>query len=277
MPLRFEKWEGLGNDFIILAEEDAGGLDVRAISDRHRGIGADGVLLVGRSGEGPPSMRVRNADGSEPEMCGNGLRCVALHLVRSGRCPAGRPFVVDTGAGPHTCEVVDPSAGLVRVAMRPASLEPGSIPTTLPAERGAVLERAIDLGGHRLTISCVSMGNPHAVTFDALDAPQRAALGPRLEGATALFPARVNAGFARLTGPRAIELFVHERGAGWTEACGTGACAAAVAAVATGRIAGPGAIAVTLPGGTLSIEVPGPGQPVQMTGPARRVFVGELA
>jgi diaminopimelate epimerase len=276
VAVRFEKWEGLGNDFVVVSPEAAEGLDARAVCDRHRGIGADGVLIVSPPGTGPARMRVINADGSEPEMCGNGLRCAALSLVAAGLAPAGRPFPVLTGAGLHTCEVVDGAAGLVRVTMRPPALAPAEVPTTLPAEQGAVLDRAIHLGARALAVSCVSMGNPHAVTFDPLDGSERAELGPLLEAATDLFPARVNAGFARLTGPRAIELFVHERGAGWTEACGTGACAAAVAAVATGRIAPGGPIAVTLPGGTLTIEVPAPGQPVRMTGPARRVFVGEL-
>jgi diaminopimelate epimerase len=275
VTLPFEKWEGLGNDFVIVRPDAGALLDVRAVCDRHRGVGADGVLIVSPPGPGPASMRVLNADGTEPEMCGNGLRCAALHLVQAGLCPAGRPFVVETGAGPHPSEVVDLAAGLVRVAMRPASLSPGALPTTLTGA-GAVLDRTVHLGGHPLTISCVSMGNPHAVTFDPVEPAARAVLGPLLEAATDLFPARVNAGFARLTGLRSIELFVHERGVGWTEACGTGACAAAVAAVATGRIAPGGPIAVTLPGGTLSIEVQGPGQPVLMTGPARRVFVGEL-
>lgn len=277
MALRFEKWEGLGNDFVIVTPGVADLLEARAVCDRHRGIGADGLLIVAPpSGTTPPSMRVINADGSEPEMCGNGLRCAALSLVRAGHVKAGATFVVDTGAGPHACEVLDEKAGIVRVAMRAPSLVPAEVPTTLAGEGGAVLDRPIELEGRALAVSCVSMGNPHAVTFDPIDATARAMLGPALESATSLFPQRVNAGFARLTGPRAIELFVHERGAGWTEACGTGACAAAVAAVATGRIPRPGPIDVKLPGGTLTIEVQEPGQPVRMTGPARRVFVGEL-
>jgi diaminopimelate epimerase len=120
------------------------------------------------------------------------------------------------------------------------------------------------------------MGNPHAVVFDEVSASDRAALGPALEGLVSLFPARVNAGFARLVGPRTMELHVYERGAGWTQACGTGACAAAVAAVETSRVSREGSIVVRLPGGELEIDVGAPGARVRMTGPARHVFSGEV-
>jgi diaminopimelate epimerase len=279
VSIPFEKWEGLGNDFLIVSAADAPRVDARAVCDRHRGVGGDGVLVVAPAvGFAPASMRVLNADGSEPEMCGNGLRCAALHLVRAGFFPEGQRFSVDTLAGPHGCEVLDGARGIVRVEMRAPSLVPSEIPTTLrgAGEDAAVLDGTIEVLGHRLSVTAVSMGNPHAVTFDALSAAERALLGPAIEGATDLFPARVNAGFARLTGPRALELFVYERGAGWTQACGTGACAAAVAAVATGRIEPEGPIEVTLPGGVLSIEVRGASDPVRMTGPARQVFVGAL-
>lgn len=276
MRVHFEKWEGLGNDFVIVGALD--GLDVRAVCDRHRGVGGDGVLVVNAAG-GRASMRVINADGSEPEMCGNGLRCAALHLVRAGHFASSQRFVVDTLAGPHGCEVLDVEAGIVRVDMRVPSLRPSEIPTTLrptSGEDAPVIDVPFTIASRRLSLTAVSMGNPHAVTFDALSAEDRALLGPAIEADVAHFPARVNAGFAHLTGPRAIELFVHERGAGWTEACGTGACAAAVAAVITGRVPRTGPIAVTLPGGTLTIEVGAEGEPVRMTGPARHVFSGEL-
>lgn len=268
MTVRFEKWEGLGNDFVIVADRE--GIDVTAVCDRHRGVGADGVLVV--KGGARPSMAVINADGSEPEMCGNGLRCAALYLVERGEAKAGEVFVVDTAAGPHACEVLD--AGVVRVEMRAPELAAAKVPTTLATE-GAALDVEYSVLSRTLHVTAVSMGNPHAVIFEPVDASERARLGPAIEGDTAAFPQRVNVGFASLTGPRAITLHVYERGAGWTEACGTGACAAAVAAIETGRIAPGGPIAVTLPGGTLTIDVRG-AAPVRMTGPARRVFVGAL-
>jgi diaminopimelate epimerase len=279
VTLQFEKWEGLGNDFVVVGPQALERrVDVRAMCDRHRGIGADGVLVVAPATEGrPASMRVVNADGSEPEMCGNGLRCAALHLVRARRAPAGERFVVDTAAGPHGCEVLDVERGIVRVEMRAPVLTASEIPTTLaPSPGDRALDVAIDVLGRTVHVTAVSMGNPHAVTFDPISATERLVLGPAIEGAITFFPARANAGFARITGERAIELFVHERGAGWTEACGTGACAAAVAAIETGRIARGGPIEVTLPGGTLTIEVGAPGQPVRMTGPARHVFSGTI-
>lgn len=271
MPLAFEKWEGLGNDFVVL--RGGSGLDrARAVAlcDRHRGIGADGVLEVGVEG-GRISMRVVNADGSEPEMCGNGLRCVARYAFAAGLATTGR-FVVETASGPHGCEILD--GDLVRVEMRAPSLAPADVPVRAAHP---MIDAPVEVGARTLHLTAVSMGNPHAVTFDALEPGERRALGPALEGLVALFPARVNAGFARVVpdGERTIELHVFERGAGWTEACGTGACAAAAAAVETGRLSrSDGPIRVRLPGGDLSIDLGAPGQRAWMTGPARRVFVG---
>lgn len=277
MTIRFEKWEGLGNDFIVVAPEDIVRADARALCDRHRGVGGDGVLVVApASGDRSASMRVVNADGTEPEMCGNGLRCAALHLVRAGHAPARERFVMATAAGPHGCEVLDVAKGIVRVQMRAPVLVPAEVPTTLAGTGARAADAPLEIAGRTVNVTAVSMGNPHAVTFDALSEAERLVLGPAIEADVAHFPSRVNAGFARLTGERAIELFVHERGAGWTEACGTGACAAAVAAIETGRIPRGGPIDVTLPGGTLVIDVGASGEPVWMTGPARRVFSGEL-
>lgn len=268
MSLRFEKYEGLGNDFVIVeAASMERELAVR-ICDRHRGVGADGVLLTGLDGEGAPFMRVINADGSEPEMCGNGLRCVARYLAARGLVRETR-FVVQTEAGPHACEVHE--GGDVTVAMRPASLVPREVPI---AGEAPMIDAPLAVGGRTLRVTAVSMGNPHAVTFDDVG-ETRAALGPLVEGHPT-FTARANAGFAAMRGERAIDLFVFERGVGWTEACGTGACAAAVAAVETGRAPRGEAITVRLPGGPLSIVVGTPGAPVMMRGPARRVFSGAL-
>jgi len=300
--LRFAKYEGLGNDFIVV---DASAPDVfdrslaraevvAAICDRHRGIGADGLLLAGVI-HGVPFMRVLNADGSEPEMCGNGLRCVALHLARTGQLPeraetesaqtegtqtegtqteGTHTLIFDTGAGPHgvTLHAVGES-GVVEVQMRAPSLVPSAVPVCALAP---LVDAPLEVDGHTLRVTAVSMGNPHVVTFDVLSVAERLALGPRLER-DARFPEGVNVGFAQMTASDALTLHVFERGVGWTEACGTGACAAAVAAVESGRAERGRTLRVALPGGTLLVRVGAPGASVYMTGPARHVFDGTLA
>jgi diaminopimelate epimerase len=276
MAQQFAKYEGLGNDFVIieaLGAENApvSDAEVRALCDRHRGIGADGVLLI-EGNAAQPRMRVINADGSQPEMCGNGLRCVALHLARRGIAPAGSDFVVDTDAGPHRCKVESTERmSIVEVSMRPASLIPSEIPVL--SDKPQVLDEAFSVAGTQLELSCVSMGNPHAVSFDELDKAARAKLGPLLEKHER-FPNAANIGFARVLGPQQLELAVWERGVGFTEACGTGACACAVAAVETGRARREQPISVKLPGGVLEIHVGQRGDRITMRGPARHVFDG---
>lgn len=267
VDLRFEKYEGLGNDFIVF---DAGHDRITEkvamrLCDRHRGVGADGVLLAGVAG-GRPFMRVRNADGSTPEMCGNGVRCVALFLHARGLV-GDDAYVLDTDAGPHDVCVLP--GGSVEVGMRPASLDPADLPLTSDAPW---IDEPIQVAGHALRVTAVSMGNPHAVTFDAVP---RELVGPALE-VEPRFPERVNAGFATLT-DEGLDLAVWERGVGWTQACGTGACAAVVAAVETGRAERGRDLRVRLPGGGLVIRVCGPGEPILMTGPARRVFSGTVS
>lgn len=273
MRLRFAKYEGLGNDFIVVDRTAAlaQALDrrtVTALCDRHFGVGADGVLLVDVEA---PSMRVLNADGSIPEMCGNGLRCVALHLVRRGAA-AGR-FDVATDAGPHVCDVVLAGEGegaSVEVEMRVPSIAPRDVPVV--SDRPLV-DETLDVDGRPVRGTAVSMGNPHFVTFDDVG-DARTTLGPRLER-DPRFPEGVNVGFATMR-DGGIDLSVFERGSGWTMACGTGACAAAVAAVETGRAERGAPIEVRLPGGTLVIRVGSRGERVTMRGPAHFVFDGEL-
>ena len=265
--LAFEKWEGLGNDFLIVRAGAA--LDpavVAALCDRHRGVGGDGVLEVGVDGM-RPFMRVINADGTSPQMCGNGLRCVARYLVDRGLVDRSS-FEVDTDAGPHAVEV---DGALVEVAMRPASLVPAELPL---AAAEPWIDAPIEVAGQALRVTAVSMGNPHAVLFDPLDRATRDRVGPALER-DPRFPERVNVGFATLA-PDGLDLAVWERGVGWTQACGTGACAAAVAAVETGRAERGAPLTVRLPGGPLTIAVGEPAAPVRMTGPARHVFSGEV-
>lgn len=270
MTIAFSKYEGLGNDFIVIDDrqvklEEAERL-APSLCDRHRGVGADGILLVGVRGASP-RMRVINADGSRPQMCGNGLRCVALHIVRAGL--ADGAMTVETDAGPHPVEVL--KDGRVSVSMVPASFAPGELPVIADAP---LIDAPFEVGGRTLAVTAVSMGNPHAVIFDTLG-DDRWSLGPAL-GADARFPQGVNVGFAQRTGPQAFELHVLERGVGWTQACGTGACAAAAAAVTTKRAQEGHPIAITLPGGRLDITIGPPGQRIIMTGPARHVFEGQL-
>jgi len=266
----FVKAEGLGNDFLIVDGRGAA-LDAlaarlqpltRAICDRHRGVGADGLLLVGdATGPGADvTMRVINADGSRPQMCGNGLRCVALWLARS----EGRDtWCVDTDAGPRRCRVIDSPDG-----------------ADIDVDMGAVVHGEpvvlTPTGGAARSFARVSMGNPHAVAFVAEgEDPEGLArgLGPLLER-DPVFPEGTNVEFARIERD-AVTLWVWERGCGITDACGTGACATAAAAVATGQLPAGQPLVVTLPGGPLWITVPrDPGEPVRMRGPARLVFTG---
>lgn len=267
MQIAFAKYEGLGNDFIIVDGVDIAPAQAIALCDRHLGIGADGVLIVDLSA-GEPSMRVINADGSVPEMCGNGIRCVAWHLVRTGRRQA-REMRIETDAGPHRCELLDD--GRVAVEMAVPSLDPASVPVR---SDGEVIDRPFDVGGDTVRLTAVSMGNPHAVTFDDVG-ERRRTLGPAIQN-DPRFPKQANVGFARLAADGSIDLDVYERGAGWTRACGTGACAAGVAAVETGRAERGAKIAVRLPGGRLDIVVGPLGRPVTMTGPARHVYDGTI-
>ncbi len=271
--MKFWKYEGLGNDFVLTHDEvdRATAID---LCHRSLGVGADGVLVVTRDG-GEPTVKVWNSDGSDAEICGNGLRCVTLHLVDVEGMAT--PLTLRSGAGLHRCHVVDgPSEegrAVVHVEMGRAALSRAVVPVLGGGEH--MIEERLEAGGRSFAFTAVGMGNPHAVTFDALDAEDVPRLGPLFE-VHDLFPAKVNVGFARFSsGEGRIDLTVWERGAGLTGACGSGACAAAVAATVTGRIARGTPVQVVQPGGTLTITV-GEGQSVQMTGPARRVFSGEL-
>lgn len=273
MLLSFHKYEGLGNDFLIVEGELLGeaGLTAEqalALCDRHRGVGADGVLILDLE---KPSMRVINADGSVPEMCGNGLRCAALHLARRGG-DAELEVSIDSGAGTQRCRVRQHGAeGTVRVHLQGASFRPQDIGLQ---SKGPWRDERIDVDGRELVVTAVSMGNPHLVTFDDVG-EARFALGEALQ-ADPRFSAGINVGFAsELTGD-AMRLDVLERGAGWTQACGTGAAAAAVAAVETGRAKRGAPLRVDLPGGSLLLSVDDPGEAVTMEGPARFVFRGEV-
>jgi diaminopimelate epimerase len=259
VTLRFAKYHGLGNDFVLVDGPlmDAG----RAIRicDRHRGIGADGVvtILPAKSPGAAATMHIYNPDGSVPEMCGNAIRCLAAHLSATRGAPDA--VTIDTGAGPKRCTLHRDAGGRVEavsVEMGPARVEG---------------EQDFDVGGERHHAVRVNMGNPHAVLFEPPSAERARSIGPRIEAAVA---GGVNVGFAR-PGPTGIDLVVWERGAGLTDACGTGACAAAVAAVRSGAVAAGAPVEVRLPGGAMRITVSPDLAGVNMRGPAERVFEGE--
>lgn len=284
--LRFSKFQALGNDFIVIdLREGAEPIPspqapqvARALCDRRRGIGADGVLLVlpPQGSDADARMRTINADGSEAGMCGNGLRCVVASLaeVENGHKDA---LKIETGAGVLSCEVerAGDHVGLVTVDMGPPGLLHPEIPMEGPEHQrcvGAVL----DVDGREHTITAVSVGNPHAVAFYEGDASLRAeaeALGPLVER-HGRFPERVNAGFA-IMGSK-LDLVVWERGVGLTPACGTGACAAVVAACLTGRASPGEEIAVRQEGGELGVAVDPQYASVRMRGEAHHVFDGHI-
>jgi diaminopimelate epimerase len=260
--LTFAKYEGLGNDFIVVEAVSEAAFPAelaKRLCDRHFGIGADGVLLVlpPASREARARMVVLNADGSRPEMCGNGVRCVALHLALKDELAAGA-LTIDSDAGPRriTLERAGSSA-MAAVEMGHAVLEP---------------ELVQRFRGRDLSFSRVSMGNPHAIAFDTeLGESALDELGPEL---SARVPGGSNVELVSSKGARELELLVWERGVGRTLACGTGACATAVAAAITGRAPFDQPIRVGLPGGDLEITVRRETLAVTMRGPARLVFSG---
>ncbi len=276
--MRFAKYHGLGNDFLVVdlrsvAPADAALIQepavVRALCDRQFGVGGDGVLAILPSATADARMRVLNSDGSEAEMCGNGIRCVVKELHDRGGI-AKSAMAIETGAGQLVCEL---GADGVTVAMGAPRLTRGEIPMRGPSD-----ERCVEqlLEGHAWT--AVSMGNPHAVTFvDQLAATRSLAttLGPGIEH-HAWFPQRTNVEFAHARSRSELDLVVWERGCGITLACGTGACATVVAAILTGRCDEDSTVRVHLPGGTLAIRVMPGFTNVQMHGPAVHVFDGEL-
>lgn len=275
--MRFIKMHGAGNDYVYVDcfEESVDGDPAalaRAVSDRHKGIGGDGLVLITPSQRAPVRMRMFNADGSEAEMCGNALRCVAKYASEQ-QLAAGDEFPVETATGLLTVRIVERTGervDQVQVNMGRPILDAAEIPTTLSGTPPQ--DAPLDLGEHALSVTCVSMGNPHCVTFvDEITDQHVLELGPQIEVHPA-FPNRVNAEFIKVISPGEFEMRVWERGSGETMACGTGACAAAVAGAVTGRL-GRRTIA-HLRGGDLILEWTESGD-VLMQGPAVEVFRGE--
>jgi len=274
MKLRFTKMHGLGNDFVVFdairQRVELSPAQIRRLADRHFGIGCDQVLLVEPPTRREADFRYRifNADGGEVAQCGNGARCFVRFVHEQG-LTSQREIRVETAAGIIVPRLED--NGQVTVDMGVPRFEPRDIPFDAPAR---ALLYDLDVQGTHLVISALSMGNPHAVTLveDVHRAPV-AELGPLIEYHPR-FPERVNAGFMQVLDRHHILLRVYERGSGETLACGTGACAAAVAGILRGLLDTP--VRVTTRGGDLSIHWAGEDAPVYMTGPAVTVFQGEI-
>ncbi|MEG4958865.1 MULTISPECIES: diaminopimelate epimerase [unclassified Microcoleus] len=304
MPIEFAKYHGLGNDFILIDNRHSSEPVITPeqaveLCDRHFGIGADGVIfaLPGQN-DTDYTMRIFNSDGSEPEMCGNGIRCLAKFIadlegseihppqpplakggseskeidpsVVKGGSESKTEYRIHTGAGVIITELR--SDGQVKVDMGVPRLLAAEIPTTLAAPDAKVIDVPIEVADKSWSVTCVSMGNPHCITFvEDVSAVALETVGPQFEHNKA-FPQRTNTEFIQVIRSDYVKMRVWERGAGVTLACGTGACAAVVAGVLVGKC--DRATAVELPGGVLEIEWAEVSGRIYMTGPAQRVFTG---
>ena len=274
--MRFLKMHGIGNDYIFFdclssTIENPSALSKR-LSDRHFGIGGDGVVLIEPSSAADFRMRIFNADGSEAEMCGNAIRCVGKYLY-DNRISQSTEISVETGAGILILwlNIENEKVSSVRVDMGEPVLEGTRIPTTLDQPR--VVAHPLEVGGQSLSVTCVSMGNPHCVTFvEEITDELVLGLGPKVE-VHPLFPNRVNVEFVRVLGREKLQMRVWERGSGETMACGTGACAVAVAAALNDLAERK--VTIHLLGGDLEIEWAADNH-VYKTGPAAFVFEGEV-
>lgn len=272
--MEITKMHGLGNDFIVIDNREGAAGDAASLARRlcHRrlGVGADGLLLLEDAEQADARMRIINADGSEAEMCGNGIRCFARYF-HDRFAPDREEYAFATLAGimRPRLEMKDGRVAGIRVDMGAPSFDRGAIPM---AGEGSPLNVRLEAAGQTVTAHCVLMGVPHMVVpCDSVDDIDFAHLGPALE-AHPQFPRKVNVNFVELTGPNTVRVRTWERGAGSTMACGTGACATAVVLNELG-LTGP-AVDIQLEAGCMHIERTA--QTVYMTGPAEYVFVGEL-
>ena len=283
MAIEFVKYHGLGNDFILIdnrqSPEPCLSPEQAVLwCDRHFGIGADGVIfaLPGQAGT-DYTMRIFNSDGSEPEMCGNGIRCMAKFVSDLERADGkiagdGVAYSIQTLAGLITPKLL--ANDRIQVDMGLPRLLASEIPTTLAAPDQKVIARSLEAAGQTWEVTCVSMGNPHCITFVAdVAAIPLEAIGTQFEHHPA-FPQRINTEFIQVVDRSYLKMRVWERGAGITLACGTGACASLVAGVLTERCDRQATI--ELPGGNLEIEWSEVDQHIYMTGAAQRVFSGKM-
>jgi diaminopimelate epimerase len=277
MNLEFAKYQGLGNDFILVDNRDSTTPKVTPeqaikLCDRHFGIGGDGVIfaLPGQGGT-DYTMRIFNSDGSEPEMCGNGIRCMARFIADLEGASAKASYTIHTLAGLIVPQLT--ADGQVTVDMGKPRLTASEIPTTLAGADGQSIDQSLTVAGQTWQVTNVSMGNPHCITFvDDVAAIDLEKIGPQFEHNLA-FPQRTNTEFIEVVRPDYLKMRVWERGAGITLACGTGACAALVAAVLNGK--SDRACTIELPGGPLLIEWAAD-EKIFMTGPAELAFTGSV-
>ncbi len=277
--MRFVKMHGIGNDYVFVDcfEQEVSApaeLAVR-IADRHFGVGGDGLILIlpAQKKSDHARMRVFNADGSEAQMCGNGIRCVGKYVRDHGLSDAN-PLRIETGAGIKTIELILDGAGRAAAAtvdMGEPVLTAADVPVNIPRDR--VVDAPMPVGRYNFQMTCVSMGNPHAVMFfDDVASLPLAEIGPAVERSP-LFPQRTNAHFVQVRSPGEVTVRTWERGSGITLACGTGASAVCVAGVLTERTARE--VLAHLPGGDLNLEWREADNHVYMTGPAVEVFTGD--
>ena len=279
MAIDFTKYQGLGNDFILIDNRSSNEPivtpeDAIKLCDRHFGIGADGVIFALPGDDNTDyTMRIFNSDGSEPEMCGNGIRCLARFLVDlEGSERKSDTYRVNTLAGVITPQIM--ADGQVKVDMGSPRLLAEEIPTTLGQAKEKVISIPLEVAGKSWDVTCVSMGNPHCITFvDDVDAIDLEKIGPEFENHQ-VFPQRINTEFIQVVNRNYLKMRVWERGAGITLACGTGACASLVAGVLNDKC--DSKATVELPGGPLLIEWSQAEQKVYMTGPAELSFTGKV-
>lgn len=274
MQLKFTKMHGAGNDFVVLdgirQRISLSAEQLRLLADRHFGVGCDQILLVEKSHDPSADFRYRifNADGGEVEQCGNGARCF-VRFVHDQKLTTKSEIVVETQNGLIRPRLQEDGRVSVDMGL------PVFAPERIPFAGGTVeVAQPLTVAGQTLTVSVISMGNPHAViVVDDVETAEVETLGPQIEHHPS-FPRRVNVGFMQIMDRQHVRLRVFERGAGETLSCGTGACAAAVAGIRRGLLDSP--VSVATHGGNLTIVWGGEGQPVLMTGPAISVFTGEI-
>lgn len=279
MTINFTKYQGLGNDFILIDNRHSREPiltpdQASKICDRHFGVGADGVIFALPGVDGSDyTMRIYNSDGSEPEMCGNGIRCLGMFLCElEGKKSQEISYRIHTQAGVIIPKVIGDEQ--VTVDMGPPELAASKIPTTLAEADSKVINQPLDVVGQSWLVTCVSMGNPHCITFvEDVQVIPLSSIGPVFEHHLC-FPQRTNTEFIEVIKPDYIKMLVWERGAGATLACGTGACASVVAGVLNNRC--DRLCTVELPGGLLKIEWRATDNRVYMTGAAKKVFTGTL-
>ena len=273
--MKFTKMHGLGNDYVYVNGFEERVLDPAAVavavSDRHTGVGADGLIIILPSDQADVRMEMFNADGSRAEVCGNGLRCVAKFAFEHRLVPSTSMAIeTDGGIKSACCRVVDGLVQDVRVDMGKPSLDPKDLPAAMDVAR--IVDHPLRVDSIEYAVTCVSMGNPHVVLFvDDVEAIELDRLGPQFERAS-VFPNGINTHFVRVDDRARVVMRTWERGSGATQACGTGACAVCVAGALTGRT--DRMVTATLPGGDLAIEW-AKDDHVYMTGPAIEVFTGD--